>query len=50
MPGVRVATAIMVDGGFSLRRFPHAYRDRDSRDASVVAATLFQMAISHESG
>ncbi|MBW4092551.1 MAG: NYN domain-containing protein [Proteobacteria bacterium] len=42
-----MATAILIDGGFALRRFPAVYPDLDPRDAGVVAATLFQMATQH---
>jgi uncharacterized LabA/DUF88 family protein len=40
-------TAILIDGGFFLRRFPAVYPDKDSRDPRSVAATLSQMALAH---
>ena len=42
-----MATAILVDGGFFLRRFPHVYRDVDNADPTTVARTLFAMALQH---
>jgi uncharacterized LabA/DUF88 family protein len=40
-------TAILVDGGFFLRRFPKVYKDVDSRDCKAVTATLLRMALAH---
>ncbi len=40
-------TAIMIDGGFFLRRFPACYPRRDKTDAKVVAKTAFELALSH---
>ncbi len=42
-----MATAILVDGGFFLRRFPHVYKDLDQGDAGIVARTMFAMALQH---
>lgn len=42
-----MATAILIDGGFVLRRFAAVYRDVDIRDPRAVASTLFQMATRH---
>ncbi|MDC3952348.1 NYN domain-containing protein [Polyangium jinanense] len=40
-------TAILVDGGFFLKRFSHVYRDRDATDPKVVARTMHEMACFH---
>ena len=40
-------TAILVDGGFFVRRFRHVYRDVDANDSRAVAETLFAMCTSH---
>jgi uncharacterized LabA/DUF88 family protein len=40
-------TAILVDGGFFLRRFRRVYLQTDSRDPPTVARTLHQMALDH---
>jgi uncharacterized LabA/DUF88 family protein len=40
-------TAILVDGGFFLKRFRHVYRDKDGSDPSVVAKALHAMALAH---
>ena len=40
-------TAIFVDAGFFLKRFPKAYRNKDSHDPAVVARTLHEMALDH---
>jgi uncharacterized LabA/DUF88 family protein len=40
-------TAIFVDAGFFLKRFPKAYRGKDSRDPAIVAKTLHEMALDH---
>ena len=42
-----MATAILIDGGFALRRFPIVYPGIDPRDPGLVATTLFQMATQH---
>jgi uncharacterized LabA/DUF88 family protein len=40
-------TAILIDGGFFLRRFPACYPSREKTDAKVVARTAFELALSH---
>jgi len=40
-------TAVFVDAGFFLRRFPAVYPDRNDGDPSVVAHTLHEMALDH---
>jgi uncharacterized LabA/DUF88 family protein len=40
-------TAIFVDAGFFLRRFPAVYPSRNAGDASLVARTLHEMALDH---
>jgi len=40
-------TAVLIDGGFFLKRFPYVYRDRDANDPKVVARTMQQMAHYH---
>jgi len=40
-------TAILVDGGFFLKRFASVYKDRDAFDAAVVAKTMHNMACYH---
>jgi uncharacterized LabA/DUF88 family protein len=40
-------TAILIDGGFFLRRFPSCYSNRDKTDAKAVAKTAFEIALSH---
>jgi uncharacterized LabA/DUF88 family protein len=40
-------TAILIDGGFFLRRFRICYPLRDSTDPQVVAKTTFELALSH---
>jgi uncharacterized LabA/DUF88 family protein len=42
-----VPTAILIDGGFYLKRFARCFPAKDSFDASVVARTAFQMALDH---
>ena len=42
-----MATAILVDGGFFLKRFHACYPTRDYRDAGQVARTVFELALSH---
>ena len=42
-----MATAILVDGGFFLRRFPLVYRDVDHSDPAIVAKTMFAKALQH---
>jgi uncharacterized LabA/DUF88 family protein len=42
-----MATAILVDGGFFVRRFRHVYPDIDPADASAVAQTLRRMCAGH---
>lgn len=40
-------TAIMVDGGFFLKRFPHVYPRLNANDPQTVAKTLHGMALDH---
>jgi uncharacterized LabA/DUF88 family protein len=40
-------TAIFVDAGFFLKRFPKVYSPTEARDASVVARKLHAMALDH---
>lgn len=40
-------TAILIDGGFFLRRFPACYPKKNKVDAKVVAKTAFELALSH---
>ena len=42
-----MATAILIDGGFFLKRFRTCYPQRDFKDAAVVARTVFELALSH---
>jgi uncharacterized LabA/DUF88 family protein len=40
-------TAVFVDAGFFLKRFPKIYSTKDGRDPAVVARTLHEMALAH---
>jgi uncharacterized LabA/DUF88 family protein len=40
-------TAVFVDAGFFLKRFPKVYRNKDGNDPAVVARTLHEMALGH---
>lgn len=40
-------TAVLIDGGFSLRRFPSCFPNKDKTDARVVAKTAFETALTH---
>ncbi len=40
-----MATAILVDGGFFLKRFHTCYPNRDLRDSGIVARTIFELAM-----
>lgn len=40
-------TAILIDGGFFLRRFRTCYPSRNSADPQAVARTAFELALSH---
>jgi len=40
-------TAIFVDAGFFLKRFPKVYPTRNPHDAAVVARTLHEMSLDH---
>jgi uncharacterized LabA/DUF88 family protein len=40
-------TAILIDGGFLLRRFRSCYPRKDHTDPQVVAKTAFELALSH---
>ena len=42
-----MATAILVDGGFFVRRFRHVYPEVDPNDAPIVAQTLRRMCAGH---
>jgi uncharacterized LabA/DUF88 family protein len=44
---VAMPTAIFVDAGFFLKRFPKVYPLKDRRDAGDVARTLHEMGLSH---
>lgn len=45
--GCTVPTAIFVDAGFFLKRFPSVYPEKDSGDPVVVAKTLHEVALDH---
>jgi uncharacterized LabA/DUF88 family protein len=40
-------TAVFVDAGFFLKRFPKVYRTKEATNATVVARTLHEMALDH---
>jgi uncharacterized LabA/DUF88 family protein len=40
-------TAILIDGGFFLKRFPFCYPSKDKSDPKVVARAAFELALSH---
>jgi len=40
-------TAVLIDGGFFLKRFPRCYPSKQSNDPKAVAKTIFEMALSH---
>jgi len=40
-------TAILIDGGYFLRRFPACYPSKNREDAKEVAKTAFELALSH---
>lgn len=40
-------TAILVDGGFFLKRFPWVFPKKDANDPAIVAKQLHDMAVSH---
>ncbi len=40
-------TAVFVDAGFFLKRFPTVYRDKNAHDAAAVAKILHEMALDH---
>jgi hypothetical protein len=40
-------TAILIDGGFYLRRFKSCYPTKDHTNAQEVAKTAFELALSH---
>lgn len=42
-----MATAILVDAGFFLKRFHKVYPAKDSRDAAAVARAMHEMALGH---
>lgn len=47
MGDISTRTAILVDGGFFLKRFPIVYPNLNRNDAFVVAKTMHQMACAH---
>lgn len=40
-------TAILIDGGFFLKRFPLCYPAKDKTDPRIVAKTAFELALTH---
>ncbi len=40
-------TAILVDGGFFLKRFRHVYPDVDSHNAKEIAKAFYKMTTHH---
>ena len=42
-----MATAVMIDAAFFLKRFPRVYTGLDVRDPDVVAKTLYTMSMAH---
>ena len=40
-------TAVFVDAGFFLKRFPKVYPTKDSSDPAIVARTLHEMVLGH---
>lgn len=40
-------TAILVDGGFFLKRYPHLFKDGSNHDAKTIVKNLFTMALKH---
>lgn len=42
-----MATAILIDGSFFLKRFPQVYRRRDAGDPLIVSRTMHEMACAH---
>jgi uncharacterized LabA/DUF88 family protein len=40
-------TAILIDGGYFLRRFPACYPSKNRQDAKEVAKTAFELALTH---
>ncbi|MHB8389443.1 MAG: NYN domain-containing protein [Acidobacteriaceae bacterium] len=40
-------TAVLIDGGFFLKRFPRCYPGKDKNDPKIVAKTAFELALSH---
>jgi uncharacterized LabA/DUF88 family protein len=42
-----MSTAVFLDAGFFLKRFPKVYHTKDSRDPAIVARTLHEMALGH---
>jgi uncharacterized LabA/DUF88 family protein len=40
-------TAILIDGGFLLRRFRSCYPNKDHADPQIVAKTIFEMSLFH---
>lgn len=40
-------TAVLIDGGFFLKRFSRCYPTRNSLDPALVARTAFELALSH---
>jgi hypothetical protein len=42
-----MSTAILIDGGYFLRRFPRVFPQRNAQDAGEVARTAFRLALDH---
>ncbi len=42
-----MTTAVLIDGGYFLKRFPACYPYKDKRDPEVVAKAAFQLALAH---
>jgi hypothetical protein len=42
-----VPTAVLIDGGFFLKRFSRCYPKKNSLDPSLVARTAFELALGH---
>lgn len=40
-------TAVLVDGGYLLKRFPSCFPQKDRHDARDVAKTVFEIALAH---
>lgn len=40
-------TAVLIDGGYFLKRFPACYPQKNKHDAAIVAKAAFQLAVAH---